>query len=281
MPDRRVLLHQTADLAADYLESLPTRPVRARATHEELVSALGGPLPDHGEASGEVVGNLAAAAEPGVVASAGPRYFGFVVGGGLPSALAADWLTSAWDQNGGLYALSPAASVAEEVAAGWLVDLFGLPAGSSVGFSTGATMASFTALAAGRHRVLERAGWNVEEDGLRPTSRSTCRCRCSDSGGIAFTRSRPTSRAGCDRTPFARPSPGSRGRSSCPLNRATSTPVPSTRFRKSSTLFGRCRTHGFTLTAPSGYGPPPRRRSVISSTGSPRPTRGRPTRTSG
>jgi len=166
MADRRTLLRQTADLAADFLEGVGDRPVRSRASHDELVTALGGPLPDRGEASGEVVGNLAAAADPGLVASAGPRFFGFVVGGGLPSALAADWLASAWDQNAGLYALSPAASVVEEVAAGWLVDVFGLPAGSSVGFSTGATMASFTALAAGRHQVLERAGWNVEEDGL-------------------------------------------------------------------------------------------------------------------
>ena len=166
MTERRALLHQTADLAADFLEGIGRRRVRASATLEELRAGLGGPLPGRGEASGEVVGNLVAAADPGIVASAGPRYFGFVVGGGLPSALAADWLASAWDQNAGLYALSPAASVAEEVAAGWLIDLFGLPEGSSVGFSTGATMASFTALAAGRHRVLQRAGWNVEEDGL-------------------------------------------------------------------------------------------------------------------
>ncbi|MEA2518630.1 MAG: hypothetical protein QOF49_710 [Chloroflexota bacterium] len=166
MPDRRALLQQTADLAADFLEALDGRPVGARATHDELVASLGGNLPVRGEAAGEVVSDLAAAADPGIVASAGPRYFGFVVGGGLPAALAADWLTSAWDQNAGLYALSPTASVVEEVVAGWLVDLFGLPRGSSVGFSTGATMASFTALAAGRHRVLERVGWNVEEDGL-------------------------------------------------------------------------------------------------------------------
>ena len=166
MTDRRRLLRQTADLAADFLEGLDSRAVRAQATHEELVEALGGSLPAYREAPAEIVSHLAAAADPGIVASAGPRYFGFVVGGSLPSALAADWLTSAWDQNAGLYALSPAASVVEEIAAGWLVELFGLPAGSSVGFSTGATMASFTALAAGRHRVLERAGWNVEDDGL-------------------------------------------------------------------------------------------------------------------
>ena len=166
MNERRALLRQTADLAADFLEGVDRRPVGATATHDELLAAFGGPLPDRGEAPGEVVDHLAAIADPGLIASAGPRYFGFVIGGSLPSALAADWLTSAWDNNAGLYAIGPSASVAEEVAAGWLVDLFGLPADSSVGFSTGATMASFTAIAAGRHRVLERLGWNVEEDGL-------------------------------------------------------------------------------------------------------------------
>jgi glutamate/tyrosine decarboxylase-like PLP-dependent enzyme len=166
MPDQRALLHQTADLAADFLDSLASRPIGAAASHAALIESFGGPLPTRGEAPGEVVDDLARLADPGLIASAGPRYFGFVIGGSLPSALAADWLTSAWDNNAGLYAIGPSASVAEEVAAGWLVDLFGLPAGSSVGFSTGATMASFTALAAGRHRVLERTGWNVEEDGL-------------------------------------------------------------------------------------------------------------------
>jgi len=164
--DRARLLEQTAALAADFLHSLPSRPVRASATREELLAALGGPLPERGEAPGEVVADLAQAADPGLVASAGPRYFGFVIGGGLPSALAADWLTSAWDQNGFAYVMSPAAAVTEEVVAGWLLELFGLPAGSSVGFTTGVTMASFAGLAAGRHRVLARAGWNVEDEGL-------------------------------------------------------------------------------------------------------------------
>jgi glutamate/tyrosine decarboxylase-like PLP-dependent enzyme len=166
MPDRRALLRQTAELAADFLDGLPSRPVRATTGHDELVAAFGGALPQRGEAAGEVIDHLAAIADPGLIASAGPRYFGFVIGGSLPSALAADWLTSAWDQNAGMFAIGPSASVAEEVAAGWLTDMFGLPAGSSVGFSTGATMATFTALAAGRHRVLERVGWNAEEDGL-------------------------------------------------------------------------------------------------------------------
>ena len=96
----------------------------------------------------------------------GPRYFGFVIGGSHPAALAADWLTSAWDQNAVLYLATPAAAVVEEVAAAWLVELLGLPAGTSVGFTTGATMANFAGLAAARHAVLRRVGWDVEEDGL-------------------------------------------------------------------------------------------------------------------
>jgi glutamate/tyrosine decarboxylase-like PLP-dependent enzyme len=166
MPDHRRLLHQTADIAADFLEGVESRPVRATATHDELVEALGGPMPPRGEAPGEVVADLARAADPGIVASAGPRYFGFVIGGSLPSAVAADWLTTAWDQNGFAYVMSPAGSVVEEVTAAWLLDVFGLPAGSSVGFASGATLATFTGLAAGRHRVLQRAGWDVEADGL-------------------------------------------------------------------------------------------------------------------
>jgi glutamate/tyrosine decarboxylase-like PLP-dependent enzyme len=167
MPDRRTLLRQTAELAADFLDGLPSRPVHAVAGHDELLAAFGGPLPERGEASGEVVSELARIADPGLIGSAGPRYFGFVIGGGLPAALAADWLTSTWDNNAGLYAIGPSASVAEEVAGAWLIELFGLPPTASIGYSTGATMASFTALAAGRHRVLERAGWNVEDDGLQ------------------------------------------------------------------------------------------------------------------
>ena len=166
MTDRRPLLHQAADLAADFLDRLADRPVWPPVDLDHLRGALGGPMPDRGEDPGAILDALATRAEPGLVGSAGPRYFGFVVGGGVPGALAADWLTSAWDQNAGLYALSPAAAVSEEVVAGWLVDLFGLPTGSSVGFTTGATMANFTALAAARHALLAGAGWNVEDDGL-------------------------------------------------------------------------------------------------------------------
>jgi glutamate/tyrosine decarboxylase-like PLP-dependent enzyme len=165
MDERRRLLDRTAELANDFLDRLPTRPVGGPVDLQQLRAAMDGPMPDQPQAAVEVIEGLVQAAEPGLVGTAGPRYFGFVIGGSVHAALAADWLTSAWDQNTGLYVLSPAAAVAEEVAAGWLVDLFGLPQGSSVGFTTGATMASFTALAAARHAVLERAGWNVEDDG--------------------------------------------------------------------------------------------------------------------
>src|SRR6185295_796870 len=122
--------------------------------------------PATGEEPLAVIESLARAADPGLVATAGPRYFGFVIGGSQPAALAADWLTSTWDQNAGLYAISPAAAVAEEVAQSWLVELLGLPAGSSCGFTTGATMANFTALAAARDALLRALDWDVEERGL-------------------------------------------------------------------------------------------------------------------
>jgi glutamate/tyrosine decarboxylase-like PLP-dependent enzyme len=167
MSETHELLARTLDLAIGYLDSLEERPVGRPVELPALREALGGPLPEAGADPRQVVETLAAAVEPGLIASAGPRYFGFVIGGSLPTALAADWLTSAWDQNGFVYVTSPAAAVAEEVAAGWLVELLGLPAGTSVGFVTGVTMANFTALAAARHAVLARAGWDVERRGLQ------------------------------------------------------------------------------------------------------------------
>ena len=162
------LLRRVADLAIDYRASLPDRRVGPRPgiSADDLRRTLGGPLPEHGEDPGAVIDQLVAGVEPGLVTMASPRYFGFVIGGSVPAALAADWLTSVWEQNVGLFLATPAASVVEEIAADWLVTLFGLPAESSVGFTTGATMAHFTALAAARHAVLRGVGWDVEEDGL-------------------------------------------------------------------------------------------------------------------
>jgi glutamate/tyrosine decarboxylase-like PLP-dependent enzyme len=162
----RALLRRTADLAADFLESLDDRPVAAAAGRDALLAALGGPLPRAGTPAIDVIEDLVRAADPGVVAMAGPRYFGFVIGGSLPAALAADWMTSTWDQNSGIFIGGPAASVVEEVVGSWLVELLGLPDGTSIGLTTGCQMAHFTCLAAARHRVLERAGWDVEERGL-------------------------------------------------------------------------------------------------------------------
>ena len=166
MTDLRALLHRTADLAADFLDSLDDRPVFPRTSADELRAALGGPLPEGPNDPDEVVEQLAAAAEPGLVAIPSGRYFGFVIGGGLPAALAADWLTAAWDQNAGLYVGGPSASVVEQTVRDWVCDLLGLPPDASIGFVTGTQMGSVTALAAARFRVLERAGWDVGTAGL-------------------------------------------------------------------------------------------------------------------
>lgn len=160
------LLQQAHTAALRFLSSLADRKVAACADASSLREALGGPLPTRGESPDRVLAAMIAATEPGLVASAGPRYFGFVVGGALPVALAADWLTSAWDQNAFGYVLSPAASVVEEVCAAWLLSLLGLPPGASVGFVTGGQMANFSALCAARDEVLRRAGADLEQDGL-------------------------------------------------------------------------------------------------------------------
>jgi glutamate/tyrosine decarboxylase-like PLP-dependent enzyme len=165
-PDWAGPLATAYDSALAHLTGLPDRPVGAGASLEELHTALGGPLPEGPDDPAKVVEALAAAAAPGLVASPSGRYFGFVVGGANPAALAADWLTAAWDQNAGLHVLSPAAAVTEQVVGGWLTELLGLPAGASVGLVTGVQMANFTGLAAARHEMLRRAGWDVEAEGL-------------------------------------------------------------------------------------------------------------------
>lgn len=160
------VLRRAADLAIQFRQGLPERHVGAQTDRATLLAALGGPLPEAGTDPVEVIEQLAAAADPGIIGMSGPRYFGFVIGGSLPASVGADWLTSAWDQNAGIYAAGPAASVVEEVAAAWLLELLNLPATASVGFVTGAQMANFSCLAAARHAVLARAGWNVEANGL-------------------------------------------------------------------------------------------------------------------
>ena len=162
----RELLRRTADHAADFLETLETRPVRPEASADELFAMLGGPLPERGSDPQSVVDALVDDAGPGIVGIPSGRYFGFVIGGAVPAAVAADWLTSVWDQNAGLYAGGPSAAVVEEVCRGWLAELLGLPAGVSVAYVTGCQMAHVTALAAARHHVLAQAGWDVARDGL-------------------------------------------------------------------------------------------------------------------
>jgi glutamate/tyrosine decarboxylase-like PLP-dependent enzyme len=167
----RDLLAFTADLAADFHETLPHRPVQPRVSVDELREALVLPLPEGPTPARNVIADLAAAADRGIVAMAGGRYFGFVIGGAVPASLAADWLTSSWDQNAGLYIAGPSAAVVEEAAGAWLRDLLALPADTSVGFVTGGQMANFTALAAARHHVLALAGWDVEQRGLNGAPR--------------------------------------------------------------------------------------------------------------
>lgn len=160
------LLDRARDHAFRYLTSLGKRHVGVTSKRDALLASLKMPLSENGEEAGAVLDALVTGAEPGIIGSAGPRYFGFVIGGSLPVSIAADWMVTAWDQNAGGYATSPAASVVEDVVREWLLDLFDLPRTASVGFVTGGQQANFTALAAARHGVLRREGWNVEEEGL-------------------------------------------------------------------------------------------------------------------
>ncbi len=173
MTDERELLRRTAEIAADFIDTLDQRPVWPPAGVEELRASLGGPLPDFPLDPLEVIEELASAAEQGVVGIPTGRYFGFVIGGSVPAALAADWLTSTWDQNAGLVVAGASAAIVEEVAGTWLMDLLGIPASASFSFVTGCQMAHVTCLAAARHAILERVGWDVESDGLAGAPRIT------------------------------------------------------------------------------------------------------------
>jgi glutamate/tyrosine decarboxylase-like PLP-dependent enzyme len=152
--------------ARKWLASVGDRPVPPQAGVDELRAALGGTIPDGPAEAADVVDLLADVVEPGLMAIGSGRFFGWVMGGTLPVALAADWLVSAWDQNTGLRFATPGTTAVEETAAGWLLDLLGLPSDADVGFVTGATMANFTGLAAARQQVLADAGWDLDHLGL-------------------------------------------------------------------------------------------------------------------
>lgn len=160
------LLEDAARRGIRYRETVADRGVApapdAVAAIEQLVEAL----PEQGLREADTLSLLDEIGSPASVAMAGPRYFGFVIGGSLPVTVATNWLTAAWDQNVGMHEVTPAAATLEQVALDWLIDLLGLPSRTGCGFVTGATVANFTALAAARHRVCLNAGWDVESDGL-------------------------------------------------------------------------------------------------------------------
>jgi glutamate/tyrosine decarboxylase-like PLP-dependent enzyme len=164
-------LIDAARLAHDWLDGLTERPVRATSSLEELRARFSGPLPEAPTSPENVISELDQGMRDGLLGSAGGRFFAWVIGGGLESALAADWLVSTWDQNAALYACGPAVSVIEEVAGEWLKDLFDLPREASFGFTTGCQLAHMTSLAAARHALLKRQGWDVESEGLHGAPR--------------------------------------------------------------------------------------------------------------
>jgi glutamate/tyrosine decarboxylase-like PLP-dependent enzyme len=167
-------LSAAARRAAAWLASLQDRHVGPTRSALDLAADFNGPLPAQGMPAAAVVEYLADKAEPGLMAMPSGRFFGWVIGGTLPAALAADWLVSAWDQNSGLRYATPAMAAIEEAAGHWLLDLLGLPAESDVGFTTGATMANFTGLAAARWRLMADAGWDLDGEGLAGAPRIRC-----------------------------------------------------------------------------------------------------------
>lgn len=165
--DRARGLDAAHGAALRFLDSLDDRPVWPRATLDEMLDAFGGPLADDGRPAVDVIDEIASLADPGLVAIPGGRFYGFVIGGTHPAALAADWLVSAWDQNSGSASLTPTTVAMERIAGQWMLELLTLPRTASVGFVTGGQMANFTCLAAARTAVLSRAGWDLAERGLR------------------------------------------------------------------------------------------------------------------
>ncbi len=167
MDERARALDAAHRAATRFLDSLPDRPVWPRATLDEMLEVFGGPLPSDGLDAVEVVSKLAQDAEPGLVAIPGGRFFGFVIGGTLPAALATDWLVSAWDQNAGSSTMTTASVAMERVAGEWVKGILGLPATASVGFVTGAQMSNYVCLAVARRAVLDRLGWDLNTRGAR------------------------------------------------------------------------------------------------------------------
>src|SRR5215831_5925526 len=162
----RDLLNDVAARASAYLQNLDARKVAPDPAAVAVLDAFDGALPERPSDPREVIDLLDRYGSPATMAMAGPRFFGFVIGGSLPVALAADWLAAAWDQNTGYYNITPATARLEQTALRWLLELFDLPRTAGGAFVTGANVANFVGLAAGRHAVLERVGWKVEADGL-------------------------------------------------------------------------------------------------------------------
>ncbi len=164
--DMKALLEETAARAARYAAAVGEMRVAPRREEVARLEALAGPLPQGPSDPRETLALLDDVGSPATVATTGGRYFGFVIGGALPAAVAANWLTGIWDQNAAFSVMSPVAAKIEEIALAWTIELFGLPKSCGAGFVTGTTMANFSALAAARTALLDRAGWDVEEAGL-------------------------------------------------------------------------------------------------------------------
>jgi glutamate/tyrosine decarboxylase-like PLP-dependent enzyme len=162
----RALLNQTAAHALHYIDTVNTRPIAAASSIADLRAHLGGATPEMPMAPAQVIDELVEATSGGILGSTSPRFFGWVIGGTLPVALAADWLTSTWDQNAASNVTAPAEAVIEDICGQWAKDLLGVPATASFAFVTGCQMAHTTAFAAARHKLLRDRGWQVEEQGL-------------------------------------------------------------------------------------------------------------------
>ena len=162
----REILENAAQRGIAYRETISDRSVAPTTDAVAAVDRFIEPLPEDGMPDVDTIALLDEVGSPASIAVAGPRFFGFVIGGSLPVTVASNWLSCAWDQNVCMHEVTPATARIEQVALDWMIDLFGLPAQTGAGFVTGTTVANFTALAAARHRVFEQADWNVESDGL-------------------------------------------------------------------------------------------------------------------